>query len=134
MATYAFGKAKTFDLAALKALSPVRQQQVFLGTQMFLGEDCESIEACVAAIAKLEDVDVTDDFSLSMYEITKDGHTTPLYEMWTFGGGDDGTVFLAGTAEQTYVHCCQGSFQSYVDDDAEADALAAELDETDTPF
>ena len=120
---YAFGPARIYTLEEARGLDSIHRSQICQGTQNQLGEDCDDVDACAHAIAKLEDIDWAE-VVFTCYPIMLDGTLT--FEMWTFGGGDDGTVFHANSDEPTWVHAVQGSFQALVDD-AEVAALAKEL-------
>lgn len=120
---YAFGPARTYTLDQARSLDAAHQSQLCQGTQNFLGDECADVDACAQAIAKLEDVGF-EEVEFTCYPIMADGSLT--FEMWTFGAGDDGTVFVANSEDPTWVHAVQGSFQALVDDPAVV-ALAKEL-------
>jgi hypothetical protein len=123
--TYAFSGPIEYVLAQLLALDGVHQCQVLAGVHSFLGEDHTDVPAAIAAIAKRGGAAV-DDIAIWRYEISADG--VVAFEMWTFGGGDDGLVFARGEREPIPVHCSQGHFWSVDDGDADAIALADALE------
>jgi hypothetical protein len=128
---YRFGPPETTTFAAIRGMSPTRQQQVLTTLQIRNGSHFPTMDACAVALPEEFDQD-EESLTLERYDITREGDTKPAYEMWVYWS-EHGIVFEHGSDVATAVHCVQCNFWSVDDEDSSAIALAEALNE-DAPF
>jgi hypothetical protein len=120
---YEFRNRRLLKPAQVKKLDAAHQGQFLEAMMMYAGTRYASVDKAMKGVSELQGWTL-DEFSIELWDITKAGEETPVYEYWVLGAGD-GTVCEAGSDTATAVGSTQHQFQSHAgDDDPEADLVA----------
>lgn len=110
----------------LEALSEIQRQQLFIEYEKYSGTEAESIEAMFDA----EDEGIA---ICEYFQAFEGDDAAPKYDVWILNV-DSGSVFVAGTTEDTGVGMIQNDFGADFDNTPEREALAKALQDAHTAF
>lgn len=110
----------------LEALSEIQRQQLFIEYEKYSGIEAESIEAMFDA----EDEGIA---ICEYFQAFEGDDAAPKYDVWILNV-DSGSVFVAGTTEDTGVGMIQNDFGADFDNTPEREALAKALQDAHTAF
>lgn len=129
--SYRIARAESLTFAQARSAGPTRQAQILASLAIRRGAYLHDLDSFAATLA--DDFEVAEDeLVLERLTFERDGDAAPTYEMWTYFG-EHGVVCEADSDIATPVHCVQQHFWSTDPDDADAVALAADLDQAEWP-